>query len=68
MDYKNDRVDTTRMDKKAEQIRNKMERKKSSATWVQSGPNSQRPASVETVHGGVPSYGVKETLVVDGKW
>ena len=28
--------------------------------------NSQRPASVETVHGGVPPYGVKETLVVNG--
>ena len=26
--------------------------------------NSQRPASVETVQGGVPPYGVKETLVV----
>ena len=30
--------------------------------------NSQRPASVETVQGGVPPYGVKETLVVNGKW
>ena len=29
--------------------------------------NSQRPASVETVQGGVPPYGVKETLVVNGK-
>ena len=28
--------------------------------------NSQRPASVETVQGGVPPYGVKETLVVNG--
>ena len=27
-----------------------------------------RPASVETVQGGVPPYGVKETLVVNGKW
>ena len=26
------------------------------------------PASVETVQGGVPSYGVIETLVVNGKW
>ena len=26
--------------------------------------NSQRPVSVETVQGGVPPYGVKETLVV----
>ena len=30
--------------------------------------NSQRPASVERVQGGVPPYGVKETLVVKGKW
>ena len=31
--------------------------------------NSQRPASVETVQGGgVPPYGVKETLVVNGKF
>ena len=31
--------------------------------------NSQRPASVETVQGeGVPPYGVKDTLVVNGKW
>ena len=30
--------------------------------------NSQRPASVETVQGGVPPYGVKETLVVNGKY
>ena len=29
--------------------------------------NSQRPASVETVQGGVPLYGVKETPVVNGK-
>ena len=29
--------------------------------------NSQRPASVETVQGGVPPYGVKDTLVVNGK-
>ena len=29
--------------------------------------NSQRPASVETVQGGVPPYGVKYTLVVNGK-
>ena len=29
--------------------------------------NSQRPASVETVQGGVPPYGVKETQVVNGK-
>ena len=29
--------------------------------------NSQRPASVETVQGVVPPYGVKETLVVNGK-
>ena len=29
--------------------------------------NSQRPASVETVQGGVPPDGVKETLVVNGK-
>ena len=28
--------------------------------------NSQRPASVETVQGGVPPYRVKETLVVNG--
>ena len=28
--------------------------------------NSQRPTSVETVQGGVPPYGVKETLVVNG--
>ena len=28
--------------------------------------NSQRPASVEIVQGGVPPYGVKETLVVNG--
>ena len=28
--------------------------------------NSQRPASVETFQGGVPPYGVKETLVVNG--
>ena len=27
--------------------------------------NSQRPASVETVQGGVPPYGVKDTLVVN---
>ena len=27
--------------------------------------NSQRPASVETVQGGVPPYRVKETLVVN---
>ena len=30
--------------------------------------NSQRPASVETVQGGVSPYGVKETLVVNGKY
>ena len=30
--------------------------------------NSQRPGSVETVQGGVPPYGVKETLVVVVKW
>ena len=30
--------------------------------------NSHRPASVETVQGGVPPYGVKETLVVNGKY
>ena len=30
--------------------------------------NSQRPASVETVQGGVPPYGVKETVVVNGKY
>ena len=30
--------------------------------------NSQRPASVETLQGGVPPYGVKDTLVVNGKW
>ena len=29
--------------------------------------NSQRPASVETVQGGVPPYRVKDTLVVNGK-
>ena len=29
--------------------------------------NSQKPASVETVHGGVPPYGVKETMVVNDK-
>ena len=29
--------------------------------------NSQRPASAETVQGGVPPYGVKETLVINGK-
>ena len=29
--------------------------------------NSQRPVSVETVQGGVSSYGVQETLVVNGK-
>ena len=28
--------------------------------------NSQRPASVETVQGGVAHYRVKETLVVNG--
>ena len=28
--------------------------------------NSQRPASVETVQGGVPPHGVKETMVVNG--
>ena len=28
--------------------------------------NSQRPASVEAVRGGVPPYRVKETLVVSG--
>ena len=28
--------------------------------------NSQGPASVETVQGGVPPYGVIETLVVNG--
>ena len=30
--------------------------------------NSQRPESVETVQGGVPPYGVKYTLVVNGKY
>ena len=30
--------------------------------------NSQRPASVQTVQGVVPPYGVKETLMVNGKW
>ena len=34
-------------------------------SWV--AKNSQRPASVETVQGGIPPYGVKETLVVNGK-
>ena len=29
--------------------------------------NSQRPASVEKVEGGVPPYGVKGPLVVNGQ-
>ena len=30
--------------------------------------NSQRTVSVTTVQAGVPPYGGKETLVVNGKW
>ena len=29
--------------------------------------NSQRPTSVKTVQGGVPPYGLKETLVLNAK-
>ncbi len=40
-----------------------------SATGSCVAKNSQRPASVETIQGGVPPYGVKDTLVVNGgKW
>ena len=64
---KSDRVDNSRMDKTTGNTSNKMER-----PYPPPGScvakNSQRPAYVETVQGGVPPYGLKETLVVNGKW
>ena len=64
MDKKCDRVDTTRMDKTA----GKMERQPYPPPGSCVAKNSQRPASMEMVQGGSPLYGVKETLVVNGKW
>ena len=58
---KSDRVDTTRMDKMAGKTKNKMERQPYPPPGSCAAKNSQRPASVETVQGGVPPYGVKET-------
>ena len=66
MDKKSDRVDTTRMDKTTWKTLNKMERQPYPPPGSCMAKNSQRPASVETVQGGVPPYGVKETLVVVG--
>ena len=48
--------------------KNKMERQPYPPYGSCVAKNSQRPVSVETVQGGVPPYGVKETLVVNGKW
>ena len=66
MDKKSDRVDTTRMDKTTGKTSNKMERQPYPPPGSCVAKNSQRPASVETVQGGVPPYRVKETLVVNG--
>ena len=63
-----DREDTTRMDKTAGKTYNKMKRQPYPPPGSCVAKNSQRPASVDTVQGGVPPYGVKETLVVNGKW
>ena len=67
MDYKSDRVDTTRMDKTAGKTKNMMDRQPHLKPGSCAAKNSKRPASVETVQGGVPPYGVKDTLVVDCK-
>ena len=68
-DKTSDRVDTTRMDKTTGKTYNKMERQPYPPPGSCVAKNSQRPASVETVQGGVPPYGVKETVVVNGgKW
>ena len=67
MDKKSDRVDTTRMDKTAGKTKNKMERQPYPPPGSFMANNSQKPASVETVQGGVPPYRVKETLVVNCK-
>ena len=63
-----DRVDTKRMDKTTGKTYDKMERQPYPPPGSCVAKNSQRPASVETVQGGVPPYGVKETLVVNGKF
>ena len=67
MDKKSDRVDTTRMDNTAGKTLNKMEIQPYPTPGSCVANNSQIPASVETVQGGVPPYGVNETLVVKGK-
>ena len=59
MDYKSDKLDTTRMDKTAGKTKNKMDRQPYPPTGSCMVNNSQRPASVETVQGGVPPFGVK---------
>ena len=59
-------MDTTRRDKTTGKTYNKMERQPYPPPGSCVAKNSQRPASVETVQGGVPPYGVKETLVVNG--
>ena len=56
------------MGETAEKTSNKMEGQPYPPPGSCVANNSQRPASVETVQGGVPPYGVKETLVVNGKW
>ena len=68
MDYKSDRVDTMRMDKMAGMTFNKMERQTYPPHGSCVAKNSQRLASVETVQGAIHPYGVKEPLVVNGKW
>ena len=68
MDKKSDRVDATRMDKMTGKTKNKMEGQPYPPPGSCVAKNSHRPASVETVHGGVLPYGVKETLVVNKKW
>ena len=53
------------MDKTAGKTYNKMERQPYPPPGSCVVKNSQRPASVETVQGGVPPYELKETLVVN---
>ena len=54
------------MDKTTWKTLNKMERQPCPPPGSCVAKNSQRPASVETFQGGVPPYGVKETMVVNG--
>ena len=59
MAKKSDRVDTTRMEETAGKTQNKMKRQPYPPPGSCVAKNSQRPASVETVHGGIHPYGVK---------